>query len=178
METVHLNLRKEVDDSYNILIDRGLLSKIPLDLKKDNIGDRYVIEGMRDGNYNFGGEKCGHIIYGNVSTTGDGIITALQLLKTMKEKDKKISELANNMIEFPQINISVEVKEKKPFEQMPAVKSKIDEINKNLENKGRMILRYSGTQNVCRIMIEGQDENDIKLFANELAEEIKKEVGV
>ena len=166
-----------VTDYSNLGLDAAMIKLKGGTLRVQN-GDRYVIEGMKQGNYNLGGEKSGHIILGNCSTTGDGIIAGLQLLKIMKKSDKKISELANNMIEFPQINVGIEVKEKKPFDVMPDVKAKIDEINKALENKGRMILRYSGTENICRIMLESQDENQIKILANELAEKIKKEVGV
>jgi phosphoglucosamine mutase len=140
-------------------------------------GDRYVIEEMRKNNYSLGGEKSGHIIFGNYSTTGDGIIAGLQILKIMKETDKKISELADNMTEFPQAVVNIDVKQKTPFEYMPHVKAKILEIEKILGKTGRMIVRYSGTQNICRIMIEAQNEKEIKTLANELANEIKKEVG-
>ena len=165
-----------VTDYSNLGLD-ATMAKLGGNTIRVKNGDRYVIEEMQKKNYSLGGEKSGHIIFGNCSTTGDGIITGLQLLRIMKESDKKISELANCMIEFPQVLVNVNVKEKKPFEEMPAVKSKVEEINNALGKKGRMILRYSGTENLCRIMIEGQDENDIKLFANELAELIKKGVG-
>jgi phosphoglucosamine mutase len=141
-------------------------------------GDRYVLEEMRKSGHVLGGEKSGHIIYGNYCTTGDGIISGLLLLNIMKKEGKKISELADCMNEFPQILINLEVRGKKAVEEMPAVSAKIKEIDEKLGKKGRTLIRYSGTQNVLRIMIEGQDKEDIEKYANEIADEVRKEVGV
>ena len=175
---------KELDKNILVVTD---YSNLGLDAAMEKLGgkavrvqngDRYVIEEMKKNNFSLGGEKSGHIIIENYSTTGDGIVAGLQLLRIIKESDKKVSELANNMIEFPQAIINLNVKEKKSFEEMNNVKTKIQEINKKLENKGRLLVRYSGTENLCRIMIEGKNENEIKNLANELANEIKKEVGL
>lgn len=141
-------------------------------------GDRYVIEEMRKNSFALGGEKTGHIIYGNYCTTGDGIISGLLLISIMKKEGKKLSELACCMNEFPQVLLNVDVTEKKAVEQMPAVSAKIKEIEEKLGKKGRTLIRYSGTQNVMRIMIEGQDQEEIEEYASEIADEVKKEVGV
>jgi phosphoglucosamine mutase len=140
-------------------------------------GDRYVIEEMKKRNYILGGETSGHIIFMNYVTTGDGIVSALQLLKMLKEKNKKPSSLKNIIDKNPQILLNIEIREKKPFEKMKDVNKKIKEINTNLKDEGRLLLRYSGTENICRIMIEGKDLNKIEIMANELAGSIKKEVG-
>ncbi len=136
------------------------------------------MEEMRKNGHVLGGEKSGHIIYGNYCTTGDGIISGLLLLNIMKKEDKKISELADCMNEFPQILINLDVREKKAVEEMPAVSAKIKEIEEKLGKKGRTLIRYSGTQNVMRVMIEGENKEDIEKYANEIADEVKKEVGV
>ncbi len=140
-------------------------------------GDRYVIEEMRKENYNLGGEFSGHIIFKDYTTTGDGIVSALQLLKIIKEKNIKASEIKKAMKKYPQVLLNIDVKEKKPFEKMPKVNAKINEIDLSLKGNGRTLIRYSGTQNMCRIMIEGKDEKTINNMAKELAELIKEELG-
>lgn len=141
-----------------------------------NVGDRYVIEEMLRQSLNFGGEQSGHIIFGDYSTTGDGIITALQLLKLMKEKNKPISELCNGFELFPQILVNVKVKEKKSVEKLHA-NSLVNEIQKELGDNGRILVRYSGTENICRVMIEGKDYSKISSFAEKIADSITKEIG-
>ncbi|MBI4983478.1 phosphoglucosamine mutase [Candidatus Woesearchaeota archaeon] len=141
-------------------------------------GDRYVIEEMRRSGYNFGGEQSGHLIFLNCSTTGDGTISALQILKIMKTTGKKLSELCTIMKKYPQILLNVEVKEKRKIEEMPEVEKKIKEIEHKLKNEGRALIRYSGTQNMLRIMLEGKDEAQIKEYAQEIAEVVKSNIGV
>ncbi len=138
------------------------------------VGDRHVIEEMRKNNYNLGGEQSGHIIFLDYTKTGDGTISALQVLRIMKETGKKLSELAKCMKKFPQVNVNVDVKKRIDFETMPNVVEKINKTKKKLKNNGRVIVRYSGTQNVARIMVEGDNEKEIKKYAKEIADEIKK----
>ncbi len=141
------------------------------------VGDRYVIEEMKSLGLVFGGEQSGHIIFGNYCTTGDGIITALQLLNIMKSSGKKLSELTDIMKPFPQILININVKGKKPFEEMKGVRNKIKEIENRLGKDGRVLVRYSGTENIARVMVEGLSQKEIKEMADEIANEIKKEIG-
>lgn len=143
-----------------------------------DVGDRYVIEEMRKNGYNFGGEQSGHIIFLDHSTTGDGIISALQILKIMKKTGKKLSELAVCMEKYPQIIFNVGVREKKSFEEMPSVRRKIKEIEQHLGKEGRVFVRYSGTQNKLRIMLEGKIKEELEDYARQIAEEVKKEIGV
>ncbi len=148
-----------------------------INLVRTDVGDRYILEEMKKNNYNFGGEQSGHIIFFDQTKTGDGTISALQVLRIMKETQKKLSELAGCMKKLPQIMLTVDVKEKIDFHKMPKVIEKINKVKEDLNNKGRVLVRYSGTQNIARIMIEGNDEKQIKKYAEEIAEEISKEAS-
>lgn len=145
---------------------------------RTKVGDRYVIEEMQNNGYSFGGEQSGHIIFGNYSTTGDGLLTALYLLDVMKRKNKKLSKLASVMKSYPQTLVNVKVREKKAFEKMGKVKDKIGEIEKKLGSAGRVLVRYSGTENLARVMIEGKNQGEIEGYAQEIAEEIRKDIEV
>ena len=138
-------------------------------------GDRYVVEEMRREGYNLGGEQSGHLIFLDHTTTGDGTISALQILRIMKKTGKKLSELASCVKMFPQVILNVEVSEKKPFEEMPGLQMKVKDLNSRLSGRGRLLIRYSGTQNILRIMVEGEDEAEIRNYAEEIANEVKKE---
>ncbi len=166
-----------VTDYSNLGVDEAIEKEGGKVVRVQN-GDRYVVEEMKNGNYTLGGEKSGHVIYGNYCTTGDGIITALNILKIIKKEGKRLSELAQCMKEFPQVLLNVEVREKRPFEQMPELCQKIEEAKKCLGKSGRLLIRYSGTQNALRIMIEGQSHSEINKYAKEIAEIVGKEVGL
>ncbi|MFC1800493.1 phosphoglucosamine mutase, partial [Nanoarchaeota archaeon] len=153
------------------------MEKNNIQTTKTKVGDRYVIEEMRKNNYSLGGEQSGHIIFLDHVTTGDGLLTALQLLKIMKEKDKKISELAQCMHSLPQILINIRVKEKPDFGTLPEVTAKVKETEDTLGNQGRVLLRYSGTENLARVMVEGPNQDEIKTMADEIANLIKNKIG-
>jgi len=181
-----LKMMKEGKLRKNTLVVTGY-SNLGVDdvMKKNNgkvsrteNGDRYVIEEMKKHNYNLGGEASGHIIFMDYTTTGDGIISGLQLIKHLKESGMKASELKKCIKKYPQTLVSIEVKEKKPFDKLLKVNSKIKQIEKELKGEGRLLLRYSGTQNVCRIMIEGKDKEKIETMTKELEILIKNEVGI
>jgi len=144
-------------------------------ITRTSVGDRYVIEEMRKNSYNLGGEQSGHIIFLDYTKTGDGTISALQVLRIMEETGKKLSELAKCMKKLPQIIVNVDVKKRIDFETMPNVIEKINKAKKKLKDIGRVIVRYSGTQNVARIMVEGDNEKEINKYAKEIADEIRKE---
>ncbi len=143
-----------------------------------SVGDRYVIDEMRKNGYNLGGEQSGHIIFSDLATTGDGTISSLQILKMMKETGKKLSELCQVMEIFPQVLLNLEVRERRDLAKMLAVTAKIKVIEEKLGKLGRVVVRYSGTQSILRIMIEGQDKKEIERYAQEIAFEVKKEIGV
>jgi phosphoglucosamine mutase len=141
------------------------------------VGDRYVMEKMAEGGYNLGGEQSGHIIFLDHNTTGDGIISALQVLTIMKQTDKPLSELATCMKTYPQILVNVKVKERKDLESVPAIAKRMSEIEKKLDGSGRLLVRYSGTEPKVRVMIEGEDQKEIKTLAEDLAGIISEKLG-
>jgi phosphoglucosamine mutase len=141
------------------------------------VGDRYVMEQMLAGGYNLGGEQSGHLIFLDHNTTGDGLITALQVVSIMKQDGKPLSELAACMRTYPQVLVNVKVKEKRDLATVPAIAQRMAAIEKTLEGNGRLLIRYSGTESKLRIMLEGDEENEITRFAEELAELIKKYIG-
>ncbi|MFV1974539.1 MAG: phosphoglucosamine mutase [Candidatus Scalindua sp.] len=143
---------------------------------KTKVGDRYVVDEMRKKGYVLGGEQSGHIIFSNYTTTGDGIVSALQLLKVIKERREKLSKLAACMTPLPQVLVNVEVKEKKDISRLKVNKN-IKSAELKLGGKGRVLVRYSGTQNLCRIMIEGENKREIQKMANDIAKDMKKEIG-
>lgn len=137
------------------------------------VGDRYVVEKMRDIGAVFGGEQSGHLIFLKYSTTGDGILAALQALKIMIKKQKTLSELAKQLQLFPQKLINVKVDKKIPFDQVPKVMNAVKLAEEKLKGKGRVLLRYSGTEPKARVMVEGEDIEIVESMALELAEIVK-----
>ncbi len=133
------------------------------------VGDRYVMELMLEGGYNLGGEQSGHLIFLDHNTTGDGLITALQLLSIMKQDGKPLSELAACMRTYPQVLVNVRVKEKRDLASVPEIAKRIAAIERSLQGTGRLLVRYSGTEPKLRIMLEGEDEDTIRKHADDLA---------
>jgi phosphoglucosamine mutase len=138
------------------------------------VGDRYVVEEMLKGGYNLGGEQSGHIVFLDHNTTGDGMITALQVLAVMQKKGASLAELAEVMKTFPQTQRVVRVKAKKDLSQIPQIQRMIKECQKELGEQGRILIRYSGTEPLLRIMIEGESEEKITRMADAVAESAHK----
>ena len=141
-------------------------------------GDRYVIEKMRENNLLLGGEASGHLIFHNYSTTGDGLISALQVLNVIHHTGKSLSQLKQCISFYPQVIQNVSVREKKDFQSMPSVMKIINQVNDALGENGRTLIRYSGTENKVRIMIEGKDNQQITKYADQIAQEIRTQIGV
>jgi phosphoglucosamine mutase len=144
---------------------------------RTQVGDRYVVEEMVRGDFNLGGEQSGHTIFLDYNTTCDGILTALQVLAIMKQKERPLDELAKVMKPLPQVLYNVEVKEKRDLSEIPEIKRRIREIEKSLGQSGRILIRYSGTEPLLRIMVEGEDETKLHRFAQDLVEMVKKHIG-
>jgi len=144
---------------------------------KTDVGDRYVVEAMRKGGYNLGGEQSGHMIFLDYSTTGDGVLSALQLLAVMRREEKTLSELAEIMIPLPQVLCNTRVREKVDILSISDVAAKITDVEGKLGNEGRVLIRYSGTEPLLRVMIEGQDKYEITTWANEICDLVKKNIG-
>jgi len=144
---------------------------------RTQVGDRYVVEEMVRGGYNLGGEQSGHTVFLDYNTTCDGILTALQVLGIMKQKERQLDELAQVMEPLPQVLYNVEVKEKKELFEFPEIQKNIKRIENSLGSSGRILIRYSGTEPLLRIMIEGEDETKLHGFAQGLVELVRKHIG-
>ena len=155
----------------NYLDERGIR------LERTRVGDRYVVEAMRALGANLGGEKSGHLLFLDHSTTGDGLLASLQILGIMKRKDKSLSELAGIIEMFPQVLKSLGIREKKPFGQIPGLADLVRESERVLANRGRINIRYSGTEPLVRVMVEGDDETLISGIASRVSSVINKDIG-
>ena len=163
-----------------VMSNLGLLKAMErneINVETTQVGDRYVIEKMRNGGFNLGGEQSGHIIFMDYVTTGDGIISALHILKMMKRKKETLAELASCMEEFPQTLINFNVNKKIPIENVPELKSVISKCEKQLGDKGRILVRYSGTENLMRVMVEAEQHKDAKSCAEEISKTAKEILG-
>jgi phosphoglucosamine mutase len=143
-------------------------------LVRTQVGDRYVVEEMRQKGYNFGGDQSGHLIFLRHNTTGDGILAALQLLVSMLKQHKRLSELATIMESYPQVLKNVRTSKKIPLESIPDLQKKIIVLEGKLQDQGRILVRPSGTEPVIRVMVEGEDETIINTMADEICEVICK----
>ncbi len=149
------------------------LRDLGIRLLSAKVGDRYVLEMMRQKDACLGGESSGHIIFLEHHTTGDGIISALQLLGAMRRSGRKLSELAAGLRMYPQKMVNVAVAHKKPLESLPEVTAAIRAAESELGGQGRVLVRYSGTQSLCRVMVEGADEDMVNRLVNRLAEVVR-----
>lgn len=144
---------------------------------KTAVGDRYVVEEMRSKGYMFGGEQSGHMIFLEHNTTGDGMISALQILAIMQKTGKPLSELASVMTALPQVLVNVRVSERRDIEDLPEVRCLVAEAKSRLAEQGRILIRYSGTEPLMRIMLEGQDQAEITAMAHEIAKAVHLAIG-
>jgi phosphoglucosamine mutase len=151
------------------------LEKLGVGLLRTQVGDRYVVDAMREGGYNLGGEPSGHIIFLDHNTTGDGLITALQALAIVQRSERGLTELTADFERFPQVLLNVAVAEKRPLESLPAVNEAVRQVNAEL--RGRVLIRYSGTEFKARVMVEGDDEQRVGDYARGIAAELKRELA-
>jgi phosphoglucosamine mutase len=160
----------------NLGLDRALGSA-GIKVIRTPVGDRYVLEHMIKAGSNFGGEQSGHIIFLDYNTTGDGLITALQVLALMKKKGQTLSELASCITLLPQVLVNVKVRERRDLATIPGYAQRLSQVEKKLQGSGRVLIRYSGTESAVRIMIEGEDRQEIARMAQELADPIRQAIG-
>jgi phosphoglucosamine mutase len=146
-------------------------------LERTQVGDRYVVERMRQGGFNFGGEQSGHLVFLDHATTGDGLVAALQVLNVMRSRQRPPSELADVMTRYPQVLISRYVMSKPPIETLPTVQQVVRSVEQRLGRDGRVVLRYSGTEAKVRVMIEGSDDTVIRNAADEIVDAFGQDVG-
>jgi phosphoglucosamine mutase len=141
------------------------------------VGDRYVVEEMLKGGYNLGGEQSGHMIFLDHNTTGDGILSALQVLAIIQRSGKPLSELAQVMTSLPQVLVNVPVRQRTDLQEIPPLKKLIDNVEAELGDKGRVLIRYSGTEPLLRVMIEGEDQQRIEMLAGQIADAVRGQIG-
>lgn len=149
------------------LKERGIQT---LDTK---VGDRYVIEGMKNSGAVLGGEQSGHIVFGLDNTTGDGILSSVKLLQILKYRKKSLSALAGEMEQYPQILINVKVKQKNGWQDKSEIQQAIAAAQQQLGDAGRILVRASGTENLLRVMVEGKDQTQIEQLAEQIADVVK-----
>jgi phosphoglucosamine mutase len=142
------------------------------------VGDRYVLEQMLAHNAALGGEQSGHILLPHLATTGDGLLTALVVLDLIARTGKSIDELTADLKVFPQVIVNVKVREKKPLESIPAIARTIRAAEEELKDSGRVVIRYSGTEALARVMIEAENEEALRRHADAIADAIRAELGI
>jgi len=153
------------------------MTKAGIALERTAVGDRYLLERMSAEGYNFGGEQSGHFIFLDHNTTGDGLISALQVLSLMKRMGKPMSELAQAMTAVPQVLLNVKVTKKPDLDSVPELQCAIRESEQRLNGCGRVLVRYSGTESLLRVMVEGECDDTIRDVANHLVNIVKTHLG-
>lgn len=148
-----------------------------IEVIRSQVGDRYVIQDMIKHQANLGGEQSGHLIFLDHNTTGDGLVSALQVLRIMIETDSKLSDLATIVKRYPQACVNVKVSSKPPLETLKETIHLIHEIEKALGDSGRVLVRYSGTENICRVMVEGPKLKQVQQMAKTIAQSIHAQIG-
>ena len=160
----------------NIGLEIALRSQ-GIELLRANVGDKYVLEKLIETGSAVGGEQSGHIIFPEISLVGDGMMTALLLLRAIREKGVSLSSGCEGFVRFPQILLNVKVREKLPFDDVPVIAAAAKQIENELDGAGRLLLRYSGTEDLARVMIEGEDQTQIEAQARRLIDVIRNTLG-
>lgn len=153
------------------------MDRLGIEVIRSQVGDRYVIQEMIKHGANLGGEQSGHVIFLNHNTTGDGLVSAMQVLGIMVETGARLSELAQIVQRYPQAIVNVPVSSKPPLEQLKTLGEIVSQVERLLAKKGRVLIRYSGTENICRVMVEGATQPQVSEQANMIADVIQKEIG-
>jgi len=179
----YLKVRGQLDHNMvvatvmsNIGLELALRSE-NITLRRTDVGDKYVLEELLSSGAKLGGEQSGHIIFPNLSLAGDGMITSLSVLRAMVEADRPLHELSEGYKNFPQILVNVVVEHKRPFAEVDKIQDAVHKIETELGTKGRLLLRYSGTEPLARVMIEGENQQQIEIQAKALSELIQKALG-
>lgn len=153
------------------------LSKLGISLVRCPVGDKYVMEEMLNRALALGGEQSGHIIFSDYLFTGDGLCTALNVLRTIALTGRSLAALASDLTNCPQVLLNVRVREKPELQQLPAVAAAISRVESRVEGQGRLLVRYSGTEPLLRVMLEGPHEHEIRAWAQEIADVVKEHLG-
>ena len=154
------------------------MESLGIQVIRSQVGDRYVIQDMLLHEANLGGEQSGHVIFLDHNTTGDALVCALQVLRIMIETESKLSDLASCVQRYPQTCINVKVASKPSLESLKRVQESIAHAEKTLGHTGRILVRYSGTENACRVMVEGEKYKQVLQLAGKVADAVREEIGV
>ena len=148
-----------------------------IDLVRCAVGDKYVMEEMIKRDLSIGGEQSGHVIFAEHLFTGDGIVTALSVLRVMAESGRTLADLASQLVTYPQVLVNVRVRQKQDLKTVPAVAEAMERVERQLHGEGRLLVRYSGTEPLLRVMIEGKNQQQIQAWASEIAGTVKEHLG-
>lgn len=146
-------------------------------LVRTDVGDKYVLDELLRLKASLGGEQSGHIILPELSLAGDGMITALSLIRALRDSGKSLKQMTAGFQRYPQILLNVRVREKRPFSDLASVQTAVRDVEEQLATNGRLLLRYSGTERLARVMIEGEDQRQIETYAKRIASAIEQEIG-
>src|SRR5690349_4432596 len=179
----HLQSHGQLNDNIvvaTVMSNIGLevaLRSAGIRLVRTGVGDKYVLDELLRRGASLGGEQSGHIIMPELSLAGDGMITALCLLRALRESRKTLTEMTVGFTQYPQVLLNVRVREKVPFNELAPVRAAVAEVEELLSQKGRLLLRYSGTERLARVMIEGENQHQIEEYAARIARAIESEIG-
>lgn len=179
----YFHAKNELEDNRvvaTVMSNLGLelgLNKHGIELVRTNVGDKYVLDDLIKNGGSIGGEQSGHVIFPGISLAGDGMITGLEVLRVMQDSNQSLAELTAGFVRYPQVIINVKVGSKPPLESITPIKAMIDQLKAELLGSGRLLLRYSGTENLARVMIEGKDEATIRAQAEAMASVIKENLS-
>lgn len=179
-EMMDRGLLKKKEIVSTVMSNMGLevyLNNKGIKLHRANVGDRYVVQSMKEKGINLGGEQSGHIIFLDHTTTGDGLLASLQVLAIMRRMEKTLYELVNDIVMYPQVLKNIQISDKKPFENIPGLSKMVDSYENSLGKKGRINIRYSGTEPLARVMVEGEDVSNINSIASEITNLLQQEIG-
>jgi phosphoglucosamine mutase len=154
------------------------LRDLGIGLVRCPVGDKYVMEELLRGNLSLGGEQSGHVIFPDLLYTGDGIVTARNVLRVMAETGRTLADLAGDLKTFPQVLLNLRVREKRDWMTIPAAAQAIADVERKLAGRGRLLVRYSGTVPLLRVMIEGERQDEIDAWAARIVEAVRAEIGV
>ncbi len=160
----------------NLGLERALRAE-GIEMLRTPVGDKYVLEEMIRRNAALGGEQSGHVIFREFATTGDGLLTALRVLTAMRESGQSLEELTAALVDYPQLLLNVRVKQKRPLEELENVQALIHAAERSFGDSGRILVRFSGTEPLARVMIEGEDEAMVRLHSERIADAIREELG-
>jgi phosphoglucosamine mutase len=153
------------------------LTGIGITMVRTAVGDKYVMEEMQSLGASLGGEQSGHIIFSDYLFTGDGLCTALNVFRTVALSGRSLAELADDLVTYPQVLLNVRVRERVDLHSVPAVAETIARVEARVADHGRLLVRYSGTEPLLRVMLEGRDENEIRVLAQEIVDVVKKHLS-